>query len=193
MPIEGDSLQAVSRQFCERLNRLLAKTISQQRLIALATFGPLVNISFRQAGPDRIAQTAKLRTRFGEMGLFVGFICGATQVKRTTVRLYISQYKYTLTPKGSTDPLWRWEYLREWPGEDDRYCRHHVQGDIPVSIARRRLSLNDLHLPTGYVALEDIIRFCLVDLRARRLSTDWHKILQESYQQFKQERAEFQL
>jgi hypothetical protein len=184
MPIEGKSLEAVSRKFCDNLNRLLAKTISQQRLVALTLPGRGVNIAFRQSG---IADTAKLKTHFGEMELFIGLLCGAAQIKRNRFRPFVSEYRYTLTPKGSADPLCRWEYVRKWPRDTDRWCRHHVQGDIPVSIGGQTISLNDLHLPTGYVTLEEIIRFCLVDLGVKPLSPDWHAILEKSYRQFKLE------
>jgi len=45
--------------------------------------------------------------------------------------------------------------------------------------------LNDLHLPTGYVLLEEIIRFCIVDLGVRTLDADWNKTLEDSEEKFK--------
>jgi hypothetical protein len=184
MPIEGESLEAVSRKFCDKLNRLLAKTISEQRIVFIGLREQGAVIGFRQAG---IPTTAKLRTRFGEMLLSVGLLCGAARIRQNWFRLFVSEYRYTLTPKESDDPLWRWEYVKNWPRETDRWCRHHVQGDVPIAIGRIRTSLNDLHLPTGYVTLEEVIRFCLTDLRVRPLSRDWHDILQRSYDEFKRE------
>jgi hypothetical protein len=187
MPIEGRSLEAISRTFCDQLNRLLAKTISQQPLVMLAGPTGTVNIAFRHAAPDRIVQTARLRTRFGEMELFIGLLCEATKIKPNRFRLFVSEYRYTLTPTGLDDPLWRWEYKRKWPRQTDRWCRHHVQGDIPITISAHTISLNELHLPTGYVALEEIIRFCLTDLRVRPLFTGWHDIIEKSYRRFRLE------
>jgi len=40
--------------------------------------------------------------------------------------------------------------------------------------------LNDLHLPTGWVRLEEVLRFCIVDLGVRPLSPRWHEALVES-------------
>src|SRR5262245_8616189 len=152
MPIEGRSLEDVSQQFCDQLDRLLAKTISERRLV-LISVGPRINISYRRGSgyPER----AELKTCFGQIGLYIGLICDAEEIGRRRFRLSVSAYKYSLTPIGSNDPLCRWEYLKQWPKEDDRWCRHHLQGDIPVSIADNRVSLNDLHLPTGYVTIED--------------------------------------
>lgn len=181
MPIEGKSLEAVSRQFCNQLNHLLSKTISQQRLVTIRLKERL-NIAFRR---DGYAKPVKLRTRFGEMEFFVGLLCSADKIRERHFKLYISEYRYTLGFANSSEPIWRWEYHRQWTGQDDRWCRHHVQGDIPIS--QINLSLNDLHLPSGYVTIEDIIRFCIVDLRAKPLSPNWHDILEESYQNFKHE------
>ena len=47
--------------------------------------------------------------------------------------------------------------------------------------------LNDLHLPTGYVAFEEVLRFCIVDLHVRPLAEDWDQTLRNSYDRFKTE------
>jgi hypothetical protein len=188
MPIEGRSLETVSQEFCDQLNHLLARTICERHLV-LIRLGTRLTISFR--GGTGYPEQATLNTRFGEIGLYIGLICDATKIKRRLFRLSVSSYKYSLTPIGSSDPLCRWEYLKQWPKEHDRWCRHHLQGDIPVSIADRNVSLNDLHLPTGYVTIEDIIRFCIVDLSVDPLSDNWHEILEASYRQFKQEPTDY--
>jgi hypothetical protein len=100
-------------------------------------------------------------------------------------RLVTADYRYALAHGDATEPIWRWEYLKRRPSLDDRWCRHHVQGDIPVRMGNNDVSMNDLHLPTGYVTIEEIIRFCIVDLEVKPLSDDWDRILDESYQQFK--------
>jgi hypothetical protein len=45
--------------------------------------------------------------------------------------------------------------------------------------------LNDLHLPTGFTTIEDVLRFCIVDLAVAPLSPEWDQVLNESYQTFK--------
>ena len=81
----------------------------------------------------------------------------------------------------------RWEYERQWPDEDARWCRHHLQGPIQLPIGDDPVVLNTVHLPTGYVTVEDVIRFCIVDLEVRPLSNDWHQELEESYRRFRTE------
>lgn len=185
MPIEGDSLSDAGQQFCNYLNWLLAKTISQRRLVLLQVRGmpSKINIAFREKGHG---DTAKLKTRFGEIGLYIGLVCGATQAARGRFRLFVPTYRYSLTPKNSKQPLWRWEYVKDWP-PGGRWCRHHLQGDIPVRVGQTPVSLNELHLPTGYVPVEELLRFCIVDMGVRPLSNDWHEILSDSYERFKGE------
>jgi hypothetical protein len=49
--------------------------------------------------------------------------------------------------------------------------------------------LNDVHLPTGYVTFEDVIRFCVVDLEVAPLAQNWHRVLRESHRRFMKEFA----
>lgn len=99
-------------------------------------------------------------------------------------RLRTVSYRYTLTPEGAREPLLRWEYEKV-PGGGGRYCRHHRQGGVPLQFGRAEVPLNELHLPTGFVTIEEILRFCIVDLGVRYLSEDWHEILTNSYERFK--------
>jgi hypothetical protein len=98
-------------------------------------------------------------------------------------RLRTIRYRYTLRPDGDSEPRLRWEYVREF--SEGNPSRHHLQGPITVPFGRRELNLNDLHLPTGYTTIEDVIRFCIVDLGVTALSSGWHEVLEESYRLFK--------
>ena len=53
-------------------------------------------------------------------------------------------------------------------------------GQLCDGIGRHAVSLNDLHLPTGYVAVEEILRFCIADLGVRLRSREWDRILLDS-------------
>ncbi|MCC6495797.1 MAG: hypothetical protein IT193_06010 [Propionibacteriaceae bacterium] len=60
-----------------------------------------------------------------------------------------------------------------------------MQGPTPLTFGPTTVSLIDLHLPTGYVTLEDVIRFCIHDLGVPPLRPNWHEILVQSYREFK--------
>lgn len=118
------------------------------------------------------------------MGLYIGQLCDSVETKDGR-QFTTAKYRYTLTPEGTDEPLLRWEYDRVTEGA---WCRHHLQGTVPVAFGRGASPvLNELHLPTGYVTIEEILRFCIVDLEVRPLSADWDAILTESYERFKAE------
>jgi hypothetical protein len=106
------------------------------------------------------------------MGLFLGQTLSATQVTPRRFRLATMAYTYSLTPSGGPEPVLRWEYVRHWPDPHARWCRHHLQGDIRVPLGVEEVTLNDVHAPTGYVTVEEIIRFCLSDLGVSPLAPD---------------------
>ena len=186
-PIRAESLRAASQAFCDHVNRVLATTITQTRLqVILSPDAPRAQLAFRQGGQPI---PARLTTRFGLMGLYLGQVCTADRTPDGLHELRTVEYRYTVTPDGAAEPLLRWEYIRT-PGPEDLWCRHHLQGPIHLEFPRDTVSLNDLHLPTGYVPFEDVLRFCIVDLGVRPLSEDWDRILRESYARFKTEFTE---
>jgi hypothetical protein len=122
------------------------------------------------------------------MDLYVGQICGSIPVPGNQRRLITTKYQYMLTAEGDNEALFRWEYVRE-PHPSETWCRHHLQGRPRIVVGTETVRLNEWHLPTGYVPLEEIVRFCLVDLDVPPLSDDWHAILLTSYKQFREELA----
>lgn len=91
---------------------------------------------------------------------------------------------------GADDPLFRWEVVR-FPSTGSLWRRNHLQGPITVDLGGRAVDLDDWHLPTGWAPVEEIIRFCIVDLGVPPIdpSVDaegipgWHARLTESAQQ----------
>ncbi|HTF36075.1 MAG TPA: hypothetical protein VK714_20510 [Myxococcota bacterium] len=125
------------------------------------------------------------------MGLYLGQRCETRLVDgEHQVATLSYQYKLyasgTFTPGDEREALLRWEYLKHWPTDEDRWCRHHVQGPVNLGLGDGVL-LKDLHLPTGYVVIEDVIRFCVADLGVHPLSDGWHDHLMESYELFRKE------
>jgi hypothetical protein len=186
MPFEGRTLREASQLFREHLNRLLSHTITHVPIIV--SIDPRTNrivISFRQGG---VPGPVTLRSRFGPLDLYLGQICDGIDGEHERVRLRTVKYQYVLKPVGTTEPLIRWEYDRFTAGSG-LWCRHHIQGPIPVDFSPGQpTSLNDVHLPTGQVPIEEVIRFCIVDLDVQPLGTslrddglpEWHYRLMES-------------
>jgi hypothetical protein len=179
--VAASTFDAAARRFTDSLNELLAKTITQHRLVGISN-GAAAMIGFRQGGaPTR----ARLTTKYGPVNLYVGQICESKLVPGG-YGVATTNYKYTLTRGDQSEPFLRWEYLKKWPHTSSRWCRHHVQGAVDLSVgAGHSVSLNDVHLASGYVTLEEVIRFCIVDLGVKPLGRTWHSTLEASYSAFK--------
>jgi hypothetical protein len=144
-----------------------------------------MQLAFRQVGRPI---EAALATRYGQIGLYIGQVCSAEKVGRRSYQLQTIAYKYTLTPAQADEPVFRWEYVRTRDDPDARWSRHHLQGSVDVDLGTgEEVSLNDLHVPTGWVTIEEILRFCIVDLGIAPLTEDWDRVLNESYERFKKE------
>jgi hypothetical protein len=189
MPIRGRTFGEAASAFIEHLNVLLHATITQVPLSLEVLRGagpPIANVRFRAAG---VASTIPLVTRYGPMHFYVGQLCDAVIDAERQHVLRTTAYRYALLPVGHGEPLLRWEYVR-WPGDEARYCQQHLQGPLRVGIVDqtgREANLQDWHLPTGGVALEEVLRFCIVDLRVPPLTPEWHSVLSDSYARFRTE------
>ncbi len=183
MPIRGPTLREAGQTFYDHVNRVVNRTVTRARLVVIDV-PPRIQVAFRQAGrPIK----ARLQTHFGRMGLYLGQVCDSVVGADGLQTLRTIEYRYTLTLAGTDEPLLRWEYVRH-PPPGAEWCRHHLQGrPVELQIHRHLVPLDDLHLPTGYVTFEDVLRFCIVDLGVRPLHRDWSAILRESYEEFKTE------
>jgi hypothetical protein len=174
-------LGAAVRPILDELNHLLNRTLTQRSLVA--TESPTspegrqrVQFGFRVGG--RVV-AARLETRYGSVGLSVGRIY-ETAAGRDLRSPRLIRYRYALHAADDAEPVIRWEYDGRPVDHSARWCRHHIQGTVPVPLGGRSVPLNQLHTPTGEVLIEEVIRFCIVDLGVEPLSGDWDEILIES-------------
>jgi len=183
--LTGKSLGDAAALFTQHLNSVLARTITQAPIVLIAFDDrPHAMLSFRRDGGPVGVQ---LKSDYGPLELWVGQVCGAEEDSNGKSRLYTSEYKYTITTADNHEPLLRWEYKKTRPTADAMWCRHHLQGRVDLTLSSSTIKLNEWHLPTGYVPLEEVIRFCIVDLGVKPWSSDWDGVLTESYQRFKGE------
>lgn len=168
----GRTLREAARAYEHEINAVLTKTLT---LTPLQSFvmGETAYLGFpRRAG---IRGSVELSTKYGPMELYLGQTLDGVEDNATKqIQLRARNYEYQLQPVTMSDRLVRWEYVR-LPGERDYWNRHHIQGAISVDVPDRAgnaqtIHLNDWHLPTGPVTIEDVIRFCLHDLGVRPLT-----------------------
>lgn len=180
MPIQGLTLREAAQRFCDHVNHVLTRTVTKTRLVVFEV-PPRIQVTFRQAGQPI---EARLQTRFGPIRFSFFQVCESLKTPRGIHELRTIAYRYTLTPGEETEPLLRWEYVKT-PQADALWCRHHLQGPIEFQINGYTVPLNALHMPTGYVPFEEVLRFCIVDLEVPPLSEDWDRVLRDSYERFR--------
>ena len=92
-------------------------------------------------------------------------------------------YHWHPTPQPPTEPLGAGRPVTT-PHVHVKAAR--VEPGDPAHLARH---VSDLHLPTGLVALEDIVRFAITELGVRWLRNDWEDVLQRTRAVFLQSRT----
>jgi hypothetical protein len=184
-PRRSDFPTAV-RELSDRLNALLHRTITAQPLVMTAAAPAAdgarrMQFTFRRGGPV----LAALQSQHGPLGLYVGQVCEARPLDEDGSSIVTMNYRYALHygTDINSEPVVRWEFDRRPADLGARWSRRHLQGPIPLTFGQTTVSLNDLHLPTGHVALEDVIRFCIHDLAVPPLSADWNEILSQRYRE----------
>lgn len=83
------------------------------------------------------------------------------------------------------DPIaaWHWHPASALPGDAAHWPHLHAYG------ARDTLTLHKLHLPTGRVAIEAIVRFLIADLDVAPRRADWSTLLDRHEAAFRQQRS----
>jgi hypothetical protein len=101
-------------------------------------------------------------------------------------QLQTNAYSYRLEHPGAAtnDAFFRWEYKRK-PASVPGPPRHHMHALATTPCDGRALDLDKLHLPTGWVLIEDVIRFLITELGMKPPCGDnWAKMLAESEEVF---------
>jgi hypothetical protein len=186
MPIIGKTPDEALERFGRHVNALLLATITKEQLSPLTVQGKGMQLAFRDSvGKPRAVRLGS--ARYGPLGLYLGHVCDTVQEAKNKHRLRSVRYNYTISVWANTEPFVRWEYVKYPQPPTATFARHHIQGPMNLSIGQRAVKLNKLHLPSGWVTVEDVIRFCINDLRVRARTASWHRRLEDSYTMFRTE------
>ncbi len=129
MPIQGRTLREAAQRFCDHVNFVLTRTVTETRLVVFEV-PPRIQVTFRQAGQP---VEARLQTRFGPLRFSFFQVCESVETSGGLHELRTLSYRYALTPETETEPLLRWEYVK-LPPAGAMWCRHHLQGPVELSI-----------------------------------------------------------
>lgn len=181
MSIEGKTPRDAFYNYLEQLNSLLGKTLTKHPLVPEPESREEENFSFTFGGLG----FADIKSDcFGELRLVLGQVCDSID-KKKPYHLRTLKYSYSIWPKKHEHPCIRWDYVKRWPTGNEPFCNHHLQGSGSFKLGVADFSLDEHHLPTGYVPIEDIIRFCIHDLGVKPMGGNWHDTLLESAKVFR--------
>jgi hypothetical protein len=106
--------------------------------------------------------------------------------KEYTLRILEYQYRVQRTPSVEDEAEVRFEYVSRLVDPDFPYSCHHVQLHRDYHEVRQGFSPQKLHIPTGGVTVEDVIRFLVTDLGVPPLIETWDEELRKSEKQFRE-------
>lgn len=182
----GDSPEEVFRKFRDHLGGLLNQTVTDARLSLIVERGSdRASLSFRSHN-EAIAAPLKPSGLF----LYVGQVIKADKEKHDW-RLRTLQYRYWIQHRvsegASPVSVFRFEYVSPKVKSLDCRPRHHLHIPSAQTVCRGQcLNLNDLHIPTGWVTLEEVIRFAIRELGCKPKLNKWDEILLDSEDKFRE-------
>lgn len=180
----GDKPSDVFRQFREHIGRLLNVTITDARLsLVHSAERPYATITFRDEA--EIATAAPLRG--SRLFLYLSQDLLVEEEHKKIWKLRTMAYTYHILEAPAPDSRWivRWEYI----SRDRRpmaHPRHHVHLPSIVETLDGDLDFSALHLSTGWVTVEEVIRFLIVEVGVVPKTEEWDKELQASEEKFRE-------
>jgi hypothetical protein len=178
----ADNPNEIFTVFTEHINSLLHRTITDSLLVKIINKDRAF-LEFRQQGE---AVSVPLK---GGYYLYLNQTLKARKENTKDGTAYCLQtlaYSYRIGEgPNRQDWLIRWEYnSRET--EQGFHPRHHchLQSKMPC-FGDRQLLLAKIHVASGWVTIEEVIRFLIHELAVPPKADNWDEILQESEAKFR--------
>ena len=184
MPLIAKTPREAFHTFQDHLNRTLNKVLTPSRLrfIVRSARQEKTSLAFFDARSRPVA--VRLPSSFWYLSLRQDLqaVPGKEGYELRTL-----QYAYRIqrTPSIQDEAEVRFEYVSHELDPSARWCRHHVQFHRDYQNVRDSFSPNKLHIPTGSVTVEDVIRFLITDLGVPPLIETWDGELKKSEEQFR--------
>jgi len=179
----GDRPTEVFRNFRDHISGLLNKTITDAPLsLTHRKDRPFAQFAFRDDADFPMAAP------LFSAGLFLA-VSQQLQVEQQsdqTWKLRTLAYSYHLLEDSNPDSRWiiRWEYVSHAQRRNE-HPRHHVHIATIVDTPAGEMDLDKLHLSTGWVTIEEVIRFLIAEMGVKPKIADWDDQLLKSEELFK--------
>lgn len=188
MPIIERRPKKAFERFRDFMRRLVDKTIPTPGHTRLdVTYRGDSGVGFLEfVRGDGVSTAIPLQTKYGELYLTLTQILEAERegTAGRRYRLTTKGYAYRLLNRDDprSDAVLRWEYDPERAG--DNWCRHHMQVLTTVALGGGSIDLDRAHSPTGWVTIEELLRFLIYELDVQPVSADWSTICKDSEREF---------
>lgn len=180
----GDRPAEVFRKFRDHISALLNQTITDAPLsLTHRKDRPFAQFAFRDEADFAIA--APLFS--GGLFLAVSQQLQVEQQANKSWRLRTLTYSYHLLEDSNRDSRWliRWEYVSHLQRRNE-HPRHHVHIATTINTAAGKMDFDKLHLSTGWVTIEEVIRFLIAEVGIRPKIEDWDERLLKSEELFRE-------
>lgn len=184
--LTGSTPKEVFNRFVQHLNRLLHSSVCDAPLVSVIILErpQRAQMSFRQGN---VPVAAKLRS--GGWYLYLGQTLETVRERNTHWRLRTLGYSYRIQRGPGQDDPWvfRFEYIsREL--QSLPHPRHHLHVPAKLRLPRtnREVDLAKVHIPTGWVTVEELVRFLVQGLGVKSRKSTWDQLCRESEETFRQ-------
>jgi hypothetical protein len=152
--------------------------------LGLTTRGEFGVLEFVRGG---IGTSVELATHVGPLWFSINQELVAVREQKRRYRLRTRRYGYRLSRSAGSraEAILRWEY--DSATDDDAQCRHHSHAASAISLGQETLNLDRLHIPTGWVLIEHVLRFLFHDLGVVPRDAGWPDRLRASETRFHEE------
>lgn len=180
MPIFGRTSKECLDAFRDHVAKLFADVLDHRRLLAFRRMKidgvERATLAFLQ-GYDVVPLPIET-SEHGVLDLYLWQSLAAVETgERGSEAFRLETWAYAYRLHVGDEPVIRWEYERRPP---NRYPRHHVQIHGRADVGGASFDLKRLHTPTGWVTIEEVIRFLIADLGVDPLRENWQELLADS-------------
>jgi hypothetical protein len=182
--LTGRNPDEVFGKFTTHLARLLNRTITDAPLsyLMVSEKENRAYISFRHHDAQVAAPLFS-----HDLFLFLGQVVTVIQ-EGESWRLKTLQYRYWIQgdDNANTDSwFFRFEYISP-KMRPMMNPRHHMHLPCTLRCGQNDIELRQLHIPTGWVTVEEIVRFLVNEVGVRCKARTWDKILLQSEELFRE-------
>ena len=185
MPLSARTPREAFRVFQDHVNGILNKVLTRYRLEFFVSTATRDQATLAFFDRRRVAVAVPLAP--SPWYLYLGLELKAV-AEEQGYGLQALKYAYRIqrTPSLEEEAEVRFEYVSPEMDPSASWCRHHIQFHRDYHEVRSDFSPSKLHIPTGWVTIENVIRFLITDLGVSPLTEEWDEELRRSEEQFRE-------